>query len=159
MPGARLGDRPGGGRLPGRAARLPGPVRGPGGPRCRRDGDRRVPRPRDVGPARRTPRRPGRRPDGHGVRPIDGPLTQDASTLIKRNDLEVSSSVTTPSPSASIPLVSTIFGVTYLALALGKVPGLRIDRSGIALVGAAAMLGCGVLSMGDAAKAVDYETI
>src|ERR1700689_344108 len=72
-------------------------------------------------------------------------------------DSEVSLPVTTPS--ASIPLVSTIFGLTYLALALGKVPGLRIDRAGIALVGAAAMLACGVLSMQDAARAVDYETI
>jgi Na+/H+ antiporter NhaD/arsenite permease-like protein len=62
-------------------------------------------------------------------------------------------------PSASIPLVSSIFGLTYLALALGKVPGLRIDRAGIALVGSAAMLASGVLSMRDAAKAVDYETI
>lgn len=62
-------------------------------------------------------------------------------------------------PSVSIPLVSTIFGLTYLALALGRVPGLRIDRAGIALVGAAAMLGCGILSMRDAAQAVDYETI
>jgi len=61
--------------------------------------------------------------------------------------------------SASVPLASTIFGLTYLALALGKIPGLRIDRSGIALVGAATMLACGVLSMHDAAKAVDYETI
>jgi Na+/H+ antiporter NhaD/arsenite permease-like protein len=61
--------------------------------------------------------------------------------------------------SASIPLVATIFGLTYLALALGKVPGLRIDRAGIALVGTAAMLAAGVLSMHDAAKAVDYETI
>ena len=60
---------------------------------------------------------------------------------------------------ASIPMVSTIFILTYLALALGKVPGLRIDRAGIALVGAAAMLSFGVLSMHDAAKAVDYETI
>ena len=62
-------------------------------------------------------------------------------------------------PSASIPLVSTIFGLTYLALAVGKVPGLRTDRAGIALVGSAVMLACGVLSMGDAARAVDYETI
>ena len=59
----------------------------------------------------------------------------------------------------SMPLVSMIFGLTYLALAAGKVPGLRIDRAGIALVGAATMLGAGVLSMRDAAKAVDYETI
>jgi Na+/H+ antiporter NhaD/arsenite permease-like protein len=62
-------------------------------------------------------------------------------------------------PSASVPLVSAIFGLTYVALALGKIPGLRIDRAGIALVGAAAMLACGVLSLRDAAKAVDYETI
>jgi Na+/H+ antiporter NhaD/arsenite permease-like protein len=60
---------------------------------------------------------------------------------------------------ASIPLVSAIFTLTYLALALGRVPGLRIDRAGIALVGAAAMLASGVLSMRDAARAVDYETI
>jgi Na+/H+ antiporter NhaD/arsenite permease-like protein len=62
-------------------------------------------------------------------------------------------------PSASILLVTTIFGLTYLALALGKVPGLRIDRAGIALIGAAAMLGCGVISVHEAARAVDYETI
>ena len=62
-------------------------------------------------------------------------------------------------PSIPIPLVSTIFGLTYLALAFGKVPGLRIDRAGIALVGAAAMLACGALSMRDAARAVRYETI
>jgi Na+/H+ antiporter NhaD/arsenite permease-like protein len=72
-------------------------------------------------------------------------------------DSKETHSVTTPS--ASIPLVSTIFGLTYLALAVGKLPGLRIDRAGIALVGSAVMLACGVLSMGDAARAVDYETI
>src|SRR5438874_12955237 len=76
---------------------------------------------------------------------------------ITRNDLEESSPVTTHS--ASIPLVSTIFGLTYLALALGKVPGLRINRAGIALVGASAMLAAGVLPMREAANAVDYETI
>jgi Na+/H+ antiporter NhaD/arsenite permease-like protein len=60
---------------------------------------------------------------------------------------------------AAIPLASTIFSLTYLALAAGKVPGLRVDRSGIAMVGAAAMLAAGALTMRDAAKAVDYETI
>ncbi|WZP00170.1 anion transporter [Isosphaeraceae bacterium EP7] len=58
-----------------------------------------------------------------------------------------------------VPLVSTIFGLTYLALAIGKVPGLRIDRSGIALVGASAMLGFGALDLHEAATAVDYETL
>jgi Na+/H+ antiporter NhaD/arsenite permease-like protein len=65
--------------------------------------------------------------------------------------------VTAPLP--SIPLVSTIFGLTYLALAIGRVPGLRTDRAGIALVGASAMLGSGVLGLRDAARAVDYETL
>jgi Na+/H+ antiporter NhaD/arsenite permease-like protein len=60
---------------------------------------------------------------------------------------------------ASMPLTSTIFGLTYLALAVGKIPGLRTDRPGIALVGAAAMLGFGVLNLHEAAKAVDYETL
>jgi Na+/H+ antiporter NhaD/arsenite permease-like protein len=62
-------------------------------------------------------------------------------------------------PQASISLVSVIFALTYLGLALGEIPGLRIDRAGIALVGAAAMLASGVMSMRDAARAVDYETI
>ena len=56
-------------------------------------------------------------------------------------------------------LVSTIFALTYLALAVGRIPGLRIDRAGIALVGAALMLSCGVLTLRDAARAVDYRTI
>ncbi|MGC8639540.1 MAG: anion transporter [Isosphaeraceae bacterium] len=60
---------------------------------------------------------------------------------------------------ASISLVSGIFALTYFCLALGEIPGLRIDRAGIALVGAAAMLASGVVSMHDAARAVDYETI
>jgi len=62
-------------------------------------------------------------------------------------------------PTASIPLVSTIFGLCYLALAIGRVPGLRVDRPGIALVGAAAMIGLGVLDLHDAARAVDHETL
>src|SRR4051794_10088135 len=60
-----------------------------------------------------------------------------------------------PSPA----VVGTIFGATYLALAAGRVPGLRIDRAGIALVGAAALLACGALSLRDAARAVDYQTL
>ena len=56
-------------------------------------------------------------------------------------------------------LTAVIFGLTDLALAFGKVPRLRIDRTGIALVGAAAMLATGVLSFHDAAAAIDMETI
>jgi Na+/H+ antiporter NhaD/arsenite permease-like protein len=55
--------------------------------------------------------------------------------------------------------VTPIFGMTYLVLAVGRVPGLRIDRAGIALVGAAAMMACGVLDLREAAQSIDFETI
>ncbi|HEY4308437.1 MAG TPA: anion transporter [Pirellulales bacterium] len=57
------------------------------------------------------------------------------------------------------PLVGIIFGLTYAGLAIGKVPGLRMDRAGIAIVGAAAMLACGALDLSEAARSVDYQTI
>ena len=37
-------------------------------------------------------------------------------------------------------LTAILFTLTYVALAFGRVPGLRIDRAGIALVGATLML-------------------
>ena len=55
--------------------------------------------------------------------------------------------------------VGVIFGVTYFFLALGRIPGLGIDRAGIAVVGATAMIAVGALSLSDAAAAVDHETI
>lgn len=63
-------------------------------------------------------------------------------------------------PIAPQALLTTIlFGLTYLALAAGGVPTLRLDRSTIALVGAAAMIGLGVLDFPEAAGAVNAETI
>src|SRR6202140_4520830 len=52
-----------------------------------------------------------------------------------------------------------IFAGSYLALALGRIPGLSIDRAGIALVGAGLMVASGALSLEDAYKAVDLDTI
>ncbi len=54
-----------------------------------------------------------------------------------------------------------IFVVTYVALALGKVPGLRMDRAGIALVGATLMLVSGVLTFDEAVspRSIDYKTL
>jgi Na+/H+ antiporter NhaD/arsenite permease-like protein len=52
-----------------------------------------------------------------------------------------------------------IFAGSYLALALGRIPGLSIDRAGIALVGAGLMVACGALSMEDAYRALDLDTI
>ena len=52
-----------------------------------------------------------------------------------------------------------IFVGSYLALAIGRIPGLSIDRAGIALVGAGLMVASGALSLEDAYKAVDLDTI
>jgi Na+/H+ antiporter NhaD/arsenite permease-like protein len=52
-----------------------------------------------------------------------------------------------------------IFVGSYLALAIGRIPGLRIDRAGIALVGASLMIASGALPLEDAYKAVDLDTI
>jgi Na+/H+ antiporter NhaD/arsenite permease-like protein len=61
---------------------------------------------------------------------------------------------------AAIPwLTSLLFALTYLGLALGRIPGLRIDRAGIALVGATLMVLSGLVSLDDAARAIDVNTI
>jgi Na+/H+ antiporter NhaD/arsenite permease-like protein len=52
-----------------------------------------------------------------------------------------------------------IFAASYLALAIGKVPGLSIDRAGVALVGACLMVVSGVVSLQQAYQAIDPATI
>ena len=54
---------------------------------------------------------------------------------------------------------AAIFSASYLALAIGKVPGLSIDRAGVALVGAGLMVASGALPLEEAYKAVDLDTI
>jgi Na+/H+ antiporter NhaD/arsenite permease-like protein len=51
------------------------------------------------------------------------------------------------------------FVLTYAGLALGELPGLRIDRAGVALVGASLILASGVLTFGQAVGAIDFATI
>lgn len=59
----------------------------------------------------------------------------------------------------AICLTLAVFVLTYLGLAIGKLPGLRTDRAGIALSGAAAVLAFGLLSFDEAVEAVDFATI
>jgi di/tricarboxylate transporter len=54
---------------------------------------------------------------------------------------------------------TVVFAASYLALAIGKVPGLAIDRAGVALVGACLMVASGVMSLEDAYQTVDMRTI
>jgi Na+/H+ antiporter NhaD/arsenite permease-like protein len=52
-----------------------------------------------------------------------------------------------------------IFAATYLVLAVGRLPGLRLDRTGAAIVGASLMLAFNVLTVDEAFAAVNYDTI
>jgi Na+/H+ antiporter NhaD/arsenite permease-like protein len=52
-----------------------------------------------------------------------------------------------------------IFAATYVVIAIGKLPGYRLDRAGAALLGASLMVAFGVLTPGEAYAAVDMETI
>jgi Na+/H+ antiporter NhaD/arsenite permease-like protein len=48
-------------------------------------------------------------------------------------------------------LAVVIFCLAYLGIALGRIPGLAIDRVGVALIGAIAMVVTGVVSLEAAA--------
>ena len=52
-----------------------------------------------------------------------------------------------------------IFIATYVVLALGKFPGLRVDRTGASIIGASFMVAAGVLGFDEALHAVDWATI
>jgi len=52
-----------------------------------------------------------------------------------------------------------IFLLTYLVLALGRLPGFRVDRTGAAIIGATLMIASNSLSIPQAYAAIDYHTI
>jgi Na+/H+ antiporter NhaD/arsenite permease-like protein len=52
-----------------------------------------------------------------------------------------------------------IFLMTYAGVAVGGIPGLALDRTGIALLGAIAMVACGVIAPRHAVAAIDIPTI
>ena len=54
---------------------------------------------------------------------------------------------------------AAIFVLTYIVVAVGRVPGLRIDRAGAALVGGSLMLAVGALGLDELAKAIDFSTL
>jgi Na+/H+ antiporter NhaD/arsenite permease-like protein len=52
-----------------------------------------------------------------------------------------------------------VFATCYLGLFLGRLPGLRVDRTGIALLGAIALVATGAVSEAQAVRAVDVPTV
>ncbi|HET7342580.1 MAG TPA: anion transporter [Methylomirabilota bacterium] len=64
-------------------------------------------------------------------------------------------------PSASLERLwaLAVFAASYVALGLGRVPWLRVDRTGVAIIGAAAMVLTGSLPWEDAVRSVDAHTL
>ncbi|WP_374191462.1 ArsB/NhaD family transporter, partial [Azospirillum brasilense] len=68
-----------------------------------------------------------------------------------------------PIPFLAVPpmtlTVVALFVLTYVGMALGRFPGLRIDRTGIALVAAILLLAIGALESGQVTEAIDFPTL
>jgi Na+/H+ antiporter NhaD/arsenite permease-like protein len=66
-----------------------------------------------------------------------------------------------PGPLADWQIVAAciIFGVSYLVFALGKLPGLKIDRPGMAIIGAVLMVAFGVVGANEALRFIDFSTL
>ena len=54
---------------------------------------------------------------------------------------------------------SLIFAGTYLVLAIGRLPGFRVDRTGAAIIGASLMVATNVLTVEEAWAAINADTI
>jgi Na+/H+ antiporter NhaD/arsenite permease-like protein len=54
---------------------------------------------------------------------------------------------------------AAIFVLTYIVVAIGRVPGLRIDRAGAALVGGSLMLAISAVKLDGLGKAIDMPTL
>jgi Na+/H+ antiporter NhaD/arsenite permease-like protein len=56
-------------------------------------------------------------------------------------------------------IILAIFAVTYIGIAMGHIPGLKLNRSGIALLGAIGMMIFGRVTTADAVSYVNWPTI
>jgi Na+/H+ antiporter NhaD/arsenite permease-like protein len=52
-----------------------------------------------------------------------------------------------------------IFLASYVVFAIGKFPGLKIDRPGAGIIGAVAMIACGIVRPNDAVRFIDFPTL
>jgi Na+/H+ antiporter NhaD/arsenite permease-like protein len=58
-----------------------------------------------------------------------------------------------------VALTLTVFIVTYIGMALGRVPGLRLDRSGIALIAAIVLVATGAIEHDQIHAAIHFPTV
>jgi len=57
------------------------------------------------------------------------------------------------------PVVVTVFVLVYIGMFLGEIPGLALDRTGIALLGAIALVAFGRMTVSTAWNAIDVPTV
>jgi Na+/H+ antiporter NhaD/arsenite permease-like protein len=55
--------------------------------------------------------------------------------------------------------ITILFGLSYLGMALGRIPGLRIDRAGIAMIAAVVLVAAGAVPTDDLAGALHFPTL
>jgi Na+/H+ antiporter NhaD/arsenite permease-like protein len=56
-------------------------------------------------------------------------------------------------------LIVLVFALTYVGMALGRVPGLRVDRSGIAMVAAIVLVAMGAIPVDQIVTAIHFPTL
>lgn len=57
------------------------------------------------------------------------------------------------------PVILAVFAITYIGIAMGHVPGLKLNRAGIALLGAIAMMIFGGIGTKDVVSYINWPTI
>jgi di/tricarboxylate transporter len=57
---------------------------------------------------------------------------------------------------ATTSVVVFVFALTYLGMALGRIPGLRVDRSGIAMIAAVLLVVLGAIPSDEIVKAIHF---
>jgi Na+/H+ antiporter NhaD/arsenite permease-like protein len=62
-------------------------------------------------------------------------------------------------PDVPTDAVLAIFAATYVAMALGRIPGLRTDRAGAAMVAATLMIALTGTGLGQAVGWIDLSTL
>jgi Na+/H+ antiporter NhaD/arsenite permease-like protein len=55
--------------------------------------------------------------------------------------------------------IALIFAFTYIGMALGRIPGLRIDRSGIAMIAPVVLVAAGAMPVDEIATAIHFPTL
>jgi Na+/H+ antiporter NhaD/arsenite permease-like protein len=62
-------------------------------------------------------------------------------------------------PRADVAVVVAVFATVYLGMLFGRLPRLALDRTGVALLGAIALVASGVVTLDEAGTAIDAPTL